>query len=289
MLTKFLFDSGAYSAWNAKKPIKIKDYCEFLLNHTWIIENHFYVNLDVIDPRDPTEAAEIGLVHFKYLRNHGLNPMPVVHAFEGTDPIRWYLDLGCDYIGISATGAGSAVERPFYTDCFKVFQNSGRPVRVHGFGIGDTKILMNFPFASADTAGPLLAAQKFYQTYIGHLLGIQENEKLAARTYKEMRQFIRHERLIRIVNPGFDFYLAFTPANDWALPALWLVNHRKGLVSYYYLKDANIEQFRRLIENRLAIPMEGNRHTYRLELLSYVRERYFVRVRICRHDKIFLQ
>jgi hypothetical protein len=211
--------------------------------------------------------------------------MPVVHAFEGTDPIRWYLDLGCDYIGISATGAGSAVEWPFYTDCFKVFQNCGWPVRVHGFGIGNPKILMNFRFASADTAGPLLVAQKLYHTYIGHLPGIQENEKLAARTYKAMRRFTRDERLIRIVNPGFDFYLAFTPSNDWALPAMWLVNHHKALVSYYYLKGANIEQFRWFIENRLAIPMEGSRHTDRLELLSYVRGRYFVRVRIGGHDK----
>jgi hypothetical protein len=231
MLTHFMFDSGAFSAWNAKKPIKIKDYCEFLLEHTWITENHVYVNLDVIDPRNPDEAAEIGLAHLKYLRDHGLNPMPVVHAFEGTDPIRRYLDLGCEYIGISATGAGSAVEWPFYTDCFKVIQNCGRPVRVHGFGIGNTKILMNFEFASADTTGPILLAQEFRQTYIGHLVGIRENEKLAARTYKAVRQFTRDERLIRIVNPGFDFYLAFTPANDWALPALWLVNHRKALVS----------------------------------------------------------
>lgn len=156
-----ILDSGAYSAWRLGKPINIDGYCDYLLaNLDWI--GH-YVNLDVINPGSPEEAARASFENLKHMRKRGLDPVPVYHVGEDISWLFRMLDLGCKYIGLSAS---SLVSRNKVDDWYAMawshlVDSDGRPtVRAHAFGEGRYTSLRQFPWYSADSTSWIYGSQR---------------------------------------------------------------------------------------------------------------------------------
>jgi hypothetical protein len=150
---RIFIDSGAFSAWKLGKPVDLEAYCHFLLdNQDWY---DVAAALDEIIPDDPELAARRSMDNLIYMRAMGLDPIPVWHVRESTDWIKRMLDLGCGYIGLSAT---SIVSRSATDDWYELawsflVDNSGAPlVRVHSFGESRQEILTRYPWASADSS-----------------------------------------------------------------------------------------------------------------------------------------
>jgi hypothetical protein len=78
-LSKLMVDSGAYTESTRGIDIDIDHYCDRLIANPWI---KTYANLDKINPDLPEEGATVSYQNFKYMRERGLDPMPVYHDRE---------------------------------------------------------------------------------------------------------------------------------------------------------------------------------------------------------------
>jgi hypothetical protein len=150
---KLFIDSGAFSAWRRGKPVDLEAYCDWLLeNEEWI---DVVAALDEIIPDDPELAAKRSFDNLVYMRSRGIDAVPVWHVREGTDWIKRILDLGCSYVGLSAT---SIVSRTATDDWYEMawsylVDSQGAPlVRVHSFGERREDILCRYPWTSADSS-----------------------------------------------------------------------------------------------------------------------------------------
>lgn len=150
---RIMMDSGAFSAWKLNRPVNLEAYCDFLLeNADWI---DVPVALDEIIPNDPELAAKRSFDNLVYMRSRGLDPVPVWHVRESIDWIKRILDLGCQYVGLSATSIVShAATDDWYEMAWSYLVDSaGAPlVRVHAFGESRQTILVRYPWASADSS-----------------------------------------------------------------------------------------------------------------------------------------
>ena len=151
--SKIFLDSGAFSAWRLNKPVNLQEYCDFLdQNKDWV---YVYAALDDIRPGDPEAAAAQSFENLVYMRKRGLNPIPVYHVSESLDWLKRMLDLGCDYIGLSATSiaARGSVDDWYALAWSYLVTASGDPiVKVHAFGEARKSVLLKFPWASADAS-----------------------------------------------------------------------------------------------------------------------------------------
>lgn len=156
-----IIDSGAFSAWKLNKQIDLKKYCDYIeANHDWITT---YINLDRIDPKDPEGAARDSFANLKYMRERGLNPMPVYHVGEDISWLLRMLDLGCDYIGLAALSMRASDRADNFYDYVwsHLVNRDGLPiVKIHGLGEGRTKQLKRYPWYSADSTSWIYTAQR---------------------------------------------------------------------------------------------------------------------------------
>ncbi len=150
---RVFIDSGAFSAWRLGKPVDFDAYCNFLLeNQEWY---DVAAALDMIYPEEPARAAKESFDNLIHMRALGLDPVPVFHVREDMDWLKKMLDLGCGYIGLSAT---SIVSRNATDDWYALawqylVDSQGKPlVRVHSFGEARLEILSRYPWASADSS-----------------------------------------------------------------------------------------------------------------------------------------
>jgi hypothetical protein len=67
-------DSGAYSAWNKKKPIDLYQYIQYILENKEVYE--VITGLDVIGDGEAT------LQNLKIMKQHGLDVLPTFHMGE---------------------------------------------------------------------------------------------------------------------------------------------------------------------------------------------------------------
>ena len=151
-----ILDSGAFSAWRLGKPVNLDQYCDYILANKWITN---YVALDEIRPSDPEEAARRSYENFRYMRNRGLEPIPVFHAGEDITWLFKMLDQKCSYIGLSASSLVSKNQvDEWYEMAWQYLVNrDGLPiVKVHAFGEGRENSLKRFPWYSADTSSALV-------------------------------------------------------------------------------------------------------------------------------------
>lgn len=156
-----IIDSGAFSAWRLGKAIDLEKYCDYLLaNADWITH---YVALDVINPLSTEAAAKASFDNLVRMRARGLRPIPVYHVGEDISWLFRMLDLGCDYIGLSAS---SLVSRNKVDDWYAwawshLVNSSGLPiVKAHAFGEGRVESLKRFPWYSADSTSWIYSAQR---------------------------------------------------------------------------------------------------------------------------------
>lgn len=148
----WILDSGAFSAWRSGNPINLQNYIEFIKeNLDWVSS---YVALDVIIPNDTERSAKESFENLKIMRKAGLNPMPVFHVGESIDWLYRMLDLGCDYIGLSASSivAKGSVDDWYALVWSHLVNSEGLPVvKTHAFGEGKVSSLTTFPFYSCDS------------------------------------------------------------------------------------------------------------------------------------------
>jgi hypothetical protein len=271
LMTDFMADSGAWSAYKSNRVVDFDDYCNFLADHPWI---DLYVNLDHINPRDSAEAGVKSFANFQKMRSRGLKPIPVFHAGENFDWLRRYLDEGCDYIGLSAF-ASKREAMGFYHRSFAVIANCGRPVRTPAFGEATSNALIAFPFTSGDSASWILRSQVYGRTENIFLLAdviTNDRKGYAARTYLEAQKYARLEQEVREHRPQFKFYLGFQPYNPWAFPALKVVRHRRGLASFHHLSQNGIDLIRMFMERPSEV-LAMERYVEPLVLLEQMRDR----------------
>ncbi|MCK5235413.1 MAG: hypothetical protein KAR06_00395 [Deltaproteobacteria bacterium] len=154
-----MLDSGAFTAWTKKVVIDIDDYIEFI--HKYKPYLNSYVNLDVIPaefgrkatPQEVKESAQKSFENFLYMRDNGLDPIPVFHYGEDFKWLEAMVDAGCEYIGISPTTDKTTAQKRAWLD--KVFEfitdSEGRAiVKTHAFGVTGVSLLVRYPWYSAD-------------------------------------------------------------------------------------------------------------------------------------------
>lgn len=155
-----LLDSGAFSAWRLKQPVKLEEYCAFLkANLDWLGP---YVALDEIRPGDTEGAASVSMKNLEYMLNQGLDPLPVFHVGEDISYLKRIVDMGCKYICLSAssiTTRGSVDS--WYEYCWGHLVNrDGLPiVKAHALGEGRLHSLLRYPWYSADSTTWVYHAQ----------------------------------------------------------------------------------------------------------------------------------
>jgi hypothetical protein len=125
-------------------------YCKFLKKYAKHIDE--YINVDVIF------HPELSWKVLKYMeKEHGLNPIPVIH--HGT-PLKWlhkHLDAGYEYIGFGGLGRMVAWQKyHLWGDrAWKIIcsgPNHKPTVKVHGFAMTSFELMLRYPWWSVDSA-----------------------------------------------------------------------------------------------------------------------------------------
>jgi hypothetical protein len=99
-----LIDSGAYSAFTRRVPIKPEDLIGWLQKHRNILRH--YISLDHIPGKDGRRSADPKAAQLTY-RNHqqikqaGLTPIPVFHRQDNFCWLERYLQDGEQHIALA--------------------------------------------------------------------------------------------------------------------------------------------------------------------------------------------
>lgn len=156
----FFLDSGAFSAWSRSTKIDIDEYIAFIKANIELIE--VYACLDAIPGapgRNATvsereEAAETTWRNYLYMRDEGLDPLPVFHYGEDFRYLDRMLDYGCSYIGIGGLVGIPGLNRRNWLDRLftKITDDAGMPlVKTHGFGMTSVPLIFRYPWHSVDS------------------------------------------------------------------------------------------------------------------------------------------
>lgn len=166
ILTSFILDSGAFSAWTRGVEIDIDDYIKFVFDNIDYID--VVVNLDVIPGSFgvvPTAAevevsAQRSWDNMLYMESFGIKPMPVFHQGERFAWLQRMIDHGHDYIGISPANDRSTREKILWLDDVfsRITDEDGRAtIRTHAFGATSTETLFRYPWFTADSTTWIMA------------------------------------------------------------------------------------------------------------------------------------
>jgi hypothetical protein len=155
-------DSGAFSARSSGKPIKLEEYCQFLLE-TGVTT---YAGLDVIGD------AEATMINQKRMETEfGLKPIPTFHL--GSDIKDLEALYAYDYIAFGGLVHSPGIENHL-DEAWKYILENCPKMRVHGFGVTNLKFIEKYPWYSIDSSSysscprygrqPLLAGGKNFET-----------------------------------------------------------------------------------------------------------------------------
>lgn len=134
-------DSGAFSAWKQDFRIDIDRYIDYVrrVQHAVVV----YASLDVI--QEPEESMK----NWEYMRQQGLDPMPVFHANESFDFLKEYVEQ-VGYIALGGVAGLPWAKKKIYKYFDTCFGIIGDKIKVHGFGVCNLDYLIKYPFYSAD-------------------------------------------------------------------------------------------------------------------------------------------
>lgn len=184
--SRLFIDSGAHSLYNIEAfPIKsphrrydyykterfwkyVDNYANFIKEHTDSID--FYANVDVI------HNPELSWKVQKYLEEeHGLNPIPVIHAGTSLKWVEKHLEEGYDYLGIGGVSLeGTDDDYIIWAD--QIFDllcphPSRLPiVKTHGFANTNYASLIRYPWTSVDSSS-WAKASGYGNVFIPHKRG----------------------------------------------------------------------------------------------------------------------
>lgn len=149
---ELFLDSGAFSAHTQGDEIKIEDYARFIHENG----KHFSVmaNLDDIGDTGPKSWA-----NYQWLLKEKCFVFPVHHAADEDRYLEMILDQLEPGVGFMAlgglVGASRVVLRTWLDKMWSKFltNKDGTPkVRVHGFGLTDTELMVRYPWYSVDSS-----------------------------------------------------------------------------------------------------------------------------------------
>jgi hypothetical protein len=138
-----MLDSGAFTAWNAGKPVVLDEYIEFCKKQSRsdpaLSE---IICLDVIgDDRGSLKNAN-------KMQRSGVDAMPVFHIGDDWGILKEYCDRW-DKVGLSCRFGEAYTESfKFYDQCFA----RAWPHKFHSFGWVSERMLMQYPFKSSDAS-----------------------------------------------------------------------------------------------------------------------------------------
>ncbi len=161
-------DSGAFSAWTRGTEIDIDEYCEYIRANIEHLE--VYASLDVIPgspvkpatKNDRDSAASQSWKNYLYMKEQGLNPIPVYHYGEHFKWLDNMLEYGCEYIGIGGlVGLSTPIRKQWLDQVFTaITDQDGKPiVKTHGFGMTAIPLIFRYPWYSVDSIAWIRVAQ----------------------------------------------------------------------------------------------------------------------------------
>jgi hypothetical protein len=155
-ITRFIGDSGAFSALSLGATIRLDDYATWC--RTWWDDLCWCASLDVIgDPR----ASWTNWHTLKY--DYQLPTVPTLHAGTGTDWLDAYAHEGVDLIGLGGMAGNGQAPRAFrwVLKMIRHARDHWPNIRFHLWGVTGGDFLETFPVWSADSSGLLVKAAKF--------------------------------------------------------------------------------------------------------------------------------
>lgn len=140
----WVMDSGAFSAYASGYEIDIDEYVDVSRERLSTDAQCTAVfSLDVIGD------WRASLKNYEYLRGKGIEVIPTIHC--GCEPWSVLTEYAASSNVVALGGLvrkSINIQRKFVEQCFA----RTWPHRLHGFGMGGEKLLMEFPFYSVDTA-----------------------------------------------------------------------------------------------------------------------------------------
>lgn len=157
---RFFLDSGAYSAWSRGTHIDIDEYIAFIKANIELIE--VCACLDAIPgapgrsatTEERNAAAELSWSNFLYMKQEGVDSLPVFHYGEDFKYLERMLDYGLDYIGIGGlVGIAGPMRRAWLDRLFiRITDDAGLPIiKTHGFGMTSVPLIFRYPWYSVDS------------------------------------------------------------------------------------------------------------------------------------------
>lgn len=156
----FILDSGAFSAWNSGKTIRLNEYIgfakEFIRRHSAYVSHVYVVNLDVIPGRQgeiPTtrqveDAAKEGWANMVEMEKAGLTPL---HIFHQGEDFKWLDQISKRhrYIGISPSNDAGLKEKDLWLR--SVYSMIRARNMTHGFAVTSKRLMAAYPWYSVDS------------------------------------------------------------------------------------------------------------------------------------------
>lgn len=141
-------DSGAFSAKNRKKPIKISlsRYIEYCLEAKALDDN-----LVEIFALDDLDSPEISMRNCEEMWRNGIEAIPCYHQGESWEILEEYSQKYTK-LAIGGTVGNRQKMGKDYNWIEQVFARIW-PKKIHGFGFGSEKQVMTYPFDSVDSTG----------------------------------------------------------------------------------------------------------------------------------------
>lgn len=148
---KTMLDSGAFSAWKSGTSINQDEFFyEASLHDGENLLWHEIAALDIIGDHKASLDNALSMQDFFLYLGLGHQCVPTFHYGEPWDLLQLYKEKFNNRVALGgiATGLGSIQKMKWLSQCFA----RAYPCKFHGFGVGSKDVLMEYPFASADTA-----------------------------------------------------------------------------------------------------------------------------------------
>jgi hypothetical protein len=140
-LENSFLDSGAFSAFSLGKTINLDDYIEYIKK----TKVKIYANLDVIGDSEATVKNE------RYMKEKGLNPLPVFHLGEPINYLDLILDSECTYFALGGMVQSQNLDAWLISVWEHIYRK--RPdIKVHGFGMTNFDLILKYPWYSCDSS-----------------------------------------------------------------------------------------------------------------------------------------
>lgn len=142
-----MLDCGAFTAHMQGGEVSLADYERAI--ERW--QPDVYVQLDVIGDADATRA------NLERMRKDGFDPVPIFTRGAPWEHLR-RLKAETDYIALGNISNGRGTVQAMQPHLDKVFAILGPGVKTHAFGTTSGRVMLGWPFYSADSTAVLKAA-----------------------------------------------------------------------------------------------------------------------------------